>query len=832
MSGYKFNAFTGNLDVVLDKASEIKNTPAGTIAATDVQAALNELDTEKQATSAKNNANGYAGLDSNTLISISQIPPAAIERIVVVADQAARYALTTATVQNGDSVSQTDTTVMYMVKDDTNLNNSAGYLQYSAGIAVNISAITGAGSVPFSNGTNLVEDNTNLRFDNTNDYLTVKNRVQIGSVDAFSRSQIWNALTNASLRLGALGQDGDFADVNSEGIVAYGANSQGTAINSATGDFGYARIKADRIGLLTSIANVQNYYFRVDPTSLYVRNDAGTKTFEVTRSTGNINTSLTASRALATDASKNLVASATTDTELGYVSGVTSAIQTQLDQRHNPSKITVLSAQAGTIATFTTLQTAFNSIPAATNATEARQVYTVYVPSGVYDEDVTVAANNRRIIMVCQGAVSLGTLTGSSWGTGGTARNFTIANNGTATIDGVRSSFAITSTASTSDGLSTHQANISKFKISGNLVLSSAIGISSEFYLEVEVFGNLDASGYAGNCNIYTKNSHYRGTVGSSTARLQYAHRTQFDGLITVNNYTLIDDCVIAAGMATTSATIDLNPSGIVNTHFTGTFTGPASSLRLDGVTNGFFVANGASLAGGATKVYMDAVASATESGIINTSAQTIAGQKTLNSAPILNSLTASTVPYLDASKVLASSSVTPTELGYVSGVTSAIQTQLGGKEPTITVLAESKGGTNQSTYATGDVLYASAANTLSKLGIGSSGKILTVVAGAPSWQPAPASSPTVTAVSSNISLAANTIYLVDTSVARSLTLPTPASGTTMWIKDKTGSGDVNNITLVRAASEKIETVGASFVLDLKLGAWQIVSDGTDWFIL
>mgnify|MGYP003508075214 CR=1 FL=1 len=38
---------------------------------------------------------------------------------------------------------------------------------------------------------------------------------------------------------------------------------------------------------------------------------------------------------------------------------------------------------------------------------------------------------------------------------------------------------------------------------------------------------------------------------------------------------------------------------------------------------------------------------------------------------------TASTVPYFDASKNLISSSVTPTELGYLSGVTSAIQTQL-----------------------------------------------------------------------------------------------------------------------------------------------------------
>lgn len=50
-----------------------------------------------------------------------------------------------------------------------------------------------------------------------------------------------------------------------------------------------------------------------------------------------------------------------------------------------------------------------------------------------------------------------------------------------------------------------------------------------------------------------------------------------------------------------------------------------------------------------------------------------------------LDYATATTVPYIDASKNLISSAVTPTELGYLSGVTSAIQTQLNAKQATIT---------------------------------------------------------------------------------------------------------------------------------------------------
>jgi hypothetical protein len=47
------------------------------------------------------------------------------------------------------------------------------------------------------------------------------------------------------------------------------------------------------------------------------------------------------------------------------------------------------------------------------------------------------------------------------------------------------------------------------------------------------------------------------------------------------------------------------------------------------------------------------------------------------------------------------------------------------------------KGGTGQKEYTTGDLLYASDKFTLAKLGIGSTGEILTVAGGLPSWEPA-----------------------------------------------------------------------------------------------
>ena len=53
--------------------------------------------------------------------------------------------------------------------------------------------------------------------------------------------------------------------------------------------------------------------------------------------------------------------------------------------------------------------------------------------------------------------------------------------------------------------------------------------------------------------------------------------------------------------------------------------------------------------------------------------------------------------------------------------------------------------GTNSTTFATGDIIYASATNTLSKLSAGVNGYLLTLSSGLPVWQAAPVSLPTQT---------------------------------------------------------------------------------------
>ena len=88
------------------------------------------------------------------------------------------------------------------------------------------------------------------------------------------------------------------------------------------------------------------------------------------------------------------------------------------------------------------------------------------------------------------------------------------------------------------------------------------------------------------------------------------------------------------------------------------------------------------------------------------TPATTITGVATLTAQPVLSSLTASKPVFTDASKGLVSTGT----------------------------LAYDQGGTGQTTYAAGDIVYASATNTLSKLAVGTSGQVLKVAAGVPSW--------------------------------------------------------------------------------------------------
>lgn len=108
--------------------------------------------------------------------------------------------------------------------------------------------------------------------------------------------------------------------------------------------------------------------------------------------------------------------------------------------------------------------------------------------------------------------------------------------------------------------------------------------------------------------------------------------------------------------------------------------------------------------------------------------------------------------------------------------------------------ITETHGGTNQTTYTTGDILYASAANTLSKLAATSNSYVLTLSGGIPVW--APTTGGTVTSVS----------VVTNQGVSGSVANPTTTPAITLSLGALTGVTSFNG--LIITANTGVVTTG------------------------
>ena len=149
------------IDQLLDKANDIDltkyalktdNAPtatklqaARTIALSGAVTGSVSSDFGSNVTISTTLANFDASKIASGTISIDRLPKAALERLVVVADDTARFALTTATAQSGDTVKVTSTGKMYLIKDESKLNSEDGYEPYTASQASSVpwSGVTG-----------------------------------------------------------------------------------------------------------------------------------------------------------------------------------------------------------------------------------------------------------------------------------------------------------------------------------------------------------------------------------------------------------------------------------------------------------------------------------------------------------------------------------------------------------------------------------------------------------------------------------------------------------------------------------------------------------------
>jgi len=87
----------------------------------------------------------------------------------------------------------------------------------------------------------------------------------------------------------------------------------------------------------------------------------------------------------------------------------------------------------------------------------------------------------------------------------------------------------------------------------------------------------------------------------------------------------------------------------------------------------------------------------------------------------------------------------------------------------------------------------------------------------------------TNTAISANTTLTAGIRYFVDTSTARTLTLPaSPAQGNEIQIIDSSGTAATNKIT-VNPNSGKINGVATDLIIDVNGAAATLIYTGSSW---
>lgn len=251
---------------------------------------------------------------------------------------------------------------------------------------------------------------------------------------------------------------------------------------------------------------------------------------------------------------------------------------------------------------FITIQGAIDAVPAPVSAITELQRNVIYVAPGSYDEDLVVPPS-RRIALMALGPVTLGDGALPD-GASTTPRNLTYQNDDATEFSNARPQLVVGTVWHGSESSSTHTAFMTAWDISGDLI-TVALGIATthELHLHrVKVRGDFDSSADAGQLNIYEYNCFFDNLHNTPNGLLNIAESTEYDGLITLASWGRLELCQVQGGMTASAVNSNLPPNGMYNTTFSGTYTGPAASLRIDAATNFMFKANGAALGGGATK--------------------------------------------------------------------------------------------------------------------------------------------------------------------------------------------------------------------------------------
>lgn len=143
------NIGLGNVDNTADKDKSVKYATSAGSANSVTWDKVSGKPSTYTPTSHKHSNVDITSLDASKItsgtIDIDRLPQGALDRLIKVADDTARFKLTTADVQLGDTVQTLDNKKMYYVVDETKLSSADGYAPYTADTATSVpwSGVTG-----------------------------------------------------------------------------------------------------------------------------------------------------------------------------------------------------------------------------------------------------------------------------------------------------------------------------------------------------------------------------------------------------------------------------------------------------------------------------------------------------------------------------------------------------------------------------------------------------------------------------------------------------------------------------------------------------------------
>jgi len=395
---------------------------------------------------------------------------------------------------------------------------------------------------------------------------------------------------------------------------------------------------------------------------------------------------LTVSKALASDGSGKVAASSVTATELGYVSGVTSALQTQIDSKQatltgatttvTSSNLTaskaVISNSSGKIAVSTTSDTELGYVSGVTSAIQTQLDAKLVKASNLSDlSSASTARTNLGLGTIATQNASSVTLTG-----------------GTITGLGDPSASSDAATKNYVDNLVTGLRTrvIARVASTANVIIASGLENGDVIDGVTLVTGNRVL---LKNQTTTSQNGLYTVVASGAASR-----DTEFDiiseiagQLILVSEGTTNADLMF---LCTTDTSATLGSSAISYTQVFPSSGGTVTSVGISG--SEFTIGSSPVTSSGTITLAVNSIANTKISGLgtastlnVGTSANNVVQ---LTAAAKLPAVDGSLLTSLSPTQIDAN--VSATEFGYLDGVTSSIQTQLTSKPSAGFVIAMS----------------------------------------------------------------------------------------------------------------------------------------------